>query len=43
MKKNLDEARRAAADVHAEVQSAASDIEKGASTPTQGSSSNGGP
>ena len=43
MKKSLDEARRAAADVHAEVQSAASDIEKGASPPTPGSSPNGGP
>jgi len=43
IKKNLDEARRAAADVRSEVNSAASDIEKGASPPTPGSSPNGGP
>ena len=43
IKKNLDEARRAAADVRGEVQSAATDIEKGASPPTPGSSPNGGP
>jgi|SRR5690349_23741538 sec-independent protein translocase protein TatB len=41
MKKNLDEARRAAAEVRGEVHSAASDIEKGSSTPP-GSSSNVG-
>ena len=40
MKKNLDEARRAAADVRGEMHSAAADIEKNASTP--GPSSNGG-
>ena len=40
IKKNLDEARRAAADVRGEVQSAASDIEKNSTTP--GSSSHGG-
>ncbi len=43
MKKNLDEARRAAADVRSEVNSAASAIETDASTPTPGSSSHGGP
>ena len=41
MKKNLDEARRAAADVRGEVQSAATDIEKNATTP--GPTSHGGP
>jgi sec-independent protein translocase protein TatB len=41
IKKNLDEARRAAADVHAEVNAAASDIEK--SSTSQGPSSHGGP
>ena len=40
IKKNLDEARRAAADVHGEVQSAATDIEKNATTP--GPTSHGG-
>jgi sec-independent protein translocase protein TatB len=40
IKKNLDEARRAAADVRGEVQTAASDIEKNATTP--GPSSHGG-
>ena len=41
IKKNLDEARRAAADVRGEVQSAATDIEKNATTP--GPTSHGGP
>jgi len=40
MKKNLDEARRAAAEVRGEMHSAAADIEKNASTP--GPSSHGG-
>lgn len=40
MKKSLDEARRAAADVHSEVNAAASDIEKNSTTP--GPSSHGG-
>ncbi len=40
IKKNLDEARRTAADVRGEVHSAASDIEKNSTTP--GSSSHGG-
>jgi sec-independent protein translocase protein TatB len=43
MKKNLDEARRAAAEMRGEVQTAASDIEKGASPPPSGPSSNVGP
>jgi sec-independent protein translocase protein TatB len=43
IKKNLDEARRAAADVRGDVQSAASDIEKASTMPPPGSSSNGGP
>ena len=34
MKKNLDEARRAAAEMRGDVETAASDIEKGARTPT---------
>jgi sec-independent protein translocase protein TatB len=40
MKKNLDEARRAAADVRGEVQTAASEIEKNSTAP--GPSSHGG-
>jgi sec-independent protein translocase protein TatB len=40
IKKNLDEARRAAADVQGEVNTAASDIEK--SSNSQGPSSHGG-
>ena len=40
IKKNLDEARRAAADVQGEVNAAASDIEKGSTS--QGPSSHGG-
>jgi sec-independent protein translocase protein TatB len=43
IKKNLDEARRAAADVRSDVQSAASDIEKSSTMPPPGSSSHGGP
>jgi len=43
IKKNLDEARRAAADVRSDVQSAASDIEKSSAMPPPGSSSHGGP
>jgi sec-independent protein translocase protein TatB len=43
IKKNLDEARRAAADVRGDVQAAASDIEKGSSMSTPESSSHGGP
>ena len=44
MKKNLDEARRAAAEVRGEMKSAASDIEKSTSTPNPapGPSSHGG-
>ena len=41
MKKNLDEARRAAADLRGEVNSAASDIEKSATS--ESPSSHGGP
>ena len=41
MKKNLDEARRAAADLRGSVDTAAADIEKSANTP--GPSSHGGP
>ncbi len=41
MKRNLDEARRAAADVRGEVSAAASDIEKNSTTP--GPPSHGGP
>lgn len=41
MKKNLDEARRAATDVRDEVHAAASDIEKNSTA--QGPSSHGGP
>jgi len=40
MKKNLDEARRAAADVRGEMNSAAADIEKNAKAPDP--SSHGG-
>lgn len=40
MKRSLDEARRAAADLHGDVRSAAADIEKSASPP--GPSSHGG-
>jgi sec-independent protein translocase protein TatB len=40
MKKNLDEARRAAAEVRGEVQSAKADVEKNASSP--GQTSHGG-
>jgi sec-independent protein translocase protein TatB len=41
IKRNLDEARRAAADVRGEVNAASSEIEKNSTTP--GPSSHGGP
>jgi len=43
IKKNLDEARRAASEMRGDVQAAASDIEKSASAPPPGSTPHGGP
>ena len=43
MKRNLDEARRAAADIRGDVSAAASDIEKSANPTTPGPTSHGGP
>ena len=43
IKRNLDEARRAAADIRGDVHAAASDIEKSASPPPPGPTSHGGP